>query len=51
MDSRGADSHGAEQDGKGSSGDLHDCEQVMECGLECQQSQEGTDYSLLPASF
>ena len=45
-----AESHGAEEDGKGSSGDLHDSEQVMECGLECRHSQEGTDHSLLPVS-
>lgn len=45
-----AEGHGAEEDGKGSSGDLHDSEQVMECGLECQHSQEGNDHSLLPVS-
>lgn len=40
-----AEGHGAEEDGEGSSGHLHDAEQT-ECGLEC-----GTGCSLLPASF
>ena len=45
-----AENHGAEEDSKGSSGDLHDSEQVMECGLECRHSQEGTDPSMLRVS-
>lgn len=45
-----AEGHGAEDDGQGSPGDLHDAEQV-DCGLACQESRDGSRHSLLAASF
>lgn len=45
-----AEGHGAEKDGEGSPGDLHDAEQV-ECGFERQESRDGSGHSLLAVSF
>lgn len=45
-----AEGHGAEEDGQGSLGDLHDAEQ-MNCEFTCQESRDGSRHSLLAAFF